>query len=269
MGVRPNPSRRDNVLIDVINQTNVDLDSWTQEKISSINSREGSKITQLNPLTLSGNPAYKVEYSWLGDRIMELWTTVGSKIYSISYVAEEATYRTNLPHVENMIASFSVGTAERETSESVPAPPLTSKSTTPVTTNGNGNAVKDSKGSFCLDTNGDRICDKTFIPKKGEFIKEQGIKPQPGNNSCNYYGLNVCSVDGQCDDQQFDCYSDDCVNGQPGTTGQCDGDDDKVCWVNGEYTGKCDPKQKQLVEAELPPCDGSYQDCITPPGWTL
>lgn len=87
-----------------------------------------------------------------------------------------------------------------------------------------------------------------------------------GNDPCNYHGLNLCDSSGNCDDERFDCYSDDCVNGQPGTTGQCDGDDDKVCWVNGEYTGKCEPKQKQLTIAELPPCDGSYQDCVTPRG---
>jgi hypothetical protein len=86
------------------------------------------------------------------------------------------------------------------------------------------------------------------------------------NDPCNYYGLNVCDSSGNCDNDRFDCLSDDCVNGQPGTTGQCDGDDDKICWVNGEYTGKCEPNQKQPVAAELPPCDGSYQDCVTPRG---
>jgi hypothetical protein len=61
-----------------------------------------------------------------------------------------------------------------------------------------------------------------------------------GNDPCNYYGLNVCDSSGQCDDEHFDCYSDDCVDGKPGTTGQCEGDDDEVHWINGEYIGNGD-----------------------------
>jgi hypothetical protein len=53
----PNPAVRDNVLIDVVQQPGVTLDSWTQEKIGSINSRPGASILQLNQTTLGGNPA--------------------------------------------------------------------------------------------------------------------------------------------------------------------------------------------------------------------
>jgi len=70
------------------------------------------------------------------------------------------------------------------------------------------------------------------------------------NDPCNYYGLNVCNDKGVCDDERFDCYSDDCVDGQPGTTGMCDGDDDKDCWDNGEWNGKCDTGNEEVDEDE-------------------
>jgi hypothetical protein len=46
------------------------------------------------------------------------------------------------------------------------------------------------------------------------------------NDPCNYHGLYICDSSGYCDSERFDCLSDDCVNGQPGTTGQCEGDDE-------------------------------------------
>jgi hypothetical protein len=92
-------------------------------------------------------------------------------------------------------------------------------------------------------------------------------KDKDGNDPCNYYGLNVCNDKGECDDDRFDCYSDDCVDGKPGTTGQCDGDDDKDCWDNGEWNGKCDDGKDDNNKGEkLPLCDGSYQDCVTDDG---
>jgi hypothetical protein len=46
------------------------------------------------------------------------------------------------------------------------------------------------------------------------------------NDPCNYHGLYICDSNGNCDSERFDCLSDDCVNGQPATTGQCEGDDE-------------------------------------------
>ncbi len=103
----PNPAIRDNVLIDVVQQPGATLDSWAQEKIGSINSRPGANILQLSPTTLGGNPAYKIEYLWEGDKILEMWTVVGDKIYSISYTGEgEENYQQNLPAVQNIINSL-------------------------------------------------------------------------------------------------------------------------------------------------------------------
>jgi hypothetical protein len=63
---------------------------------------------------------------------------------------------------------------------------------------------------------------------------------EPENDPCNYHGLKVCNSSGECDDERFDCYTDDCVNGKTGITGQCDGDDDTVwCWDSQENNGEC------------------------------
>jgi hypothetical protein len=85
-----------------------------------------------------------------------------------------------------------------------------------------------------------------------------------GNDPCNYYGLNICDKNGDCDSERFDCWS-ECKDGSTAVTGQCPGDDDKDCWDNGEYNGKCDEDNS---EEELPKCDGSYQDCVTEEGYT-
>ena len=108
----PNLAARDNVLLDVVQQPGATLDSWTQEKIGSINSRQGASILQLNPTTLGGNPAYKVEYVWEGDKILEMWTVIGDKLFAISYVGEgEEKYQQNLPAVQSIIDSFQLTNA--------------------------------------------------------------------------------------------------------------------------------------------------------------
>lgn len=56
------------------------------------------------------------------------------------------------------------------------------------------------------------------------------------NDPCNYDGLNVCNNNGDCDNDHFDCLSYD-KDGNECTTGQCPGDDDKVCWKNQEFIG--------------------------------
>lgn len=120
----PDLATRDNVLIDVVQQPGATLDSWTQEKIGSINSRPGASILQLNPTTLGGNPAYKVEYMWEGDKILEIWTVIGDKLYAISYVAEgEEKFQRYLNDVNNMIESFQIGANGLSTLSNEPSSP--------------------------------------------------------------------------------------------------------------------------------------------------
>jgi hypothetical protein len=69
-----------------------------------------------------------------------------------------------------------------------------------------------------------------------------GDKTKPKNVPCNYYGLNVCGKERKgYDNQNFDCLTDSCKDGKPGTTGRWNGDDDKICWKKGQYLNKCYP----------------------------
>ena len=101
------------MLIDVVQQPYSNLDSWTQDKIESISSRPGASILLLNPTSLGGNPAYKVEYTWEGDKILEMWSLIGDKLYAISYIGEgEERYQQNLPAVQSIINSFQLTNEE-------------------------------------------------------------------------------------------------------------------------------------------------------------
>lgn len=107
----PTATDRDNVLIDVLTQPGLTLDSWTQEKLASIRSREGSQIIHSSPTLLSGSPAYEATYIWEGDKIMELWTVVGDRLYAISYVAVgEEKFQKYLADVKKMLDSFMIMT---------------------------------------------------------------------------------------------------------------------------------------------------------------
>ena len=70
------------------------------------------------------------------------------------------------------------------------------------------------------------------------------ITAETENDPCNFQGLYICDSSGHCDDEKFDCYTEDCVNGQTGITGQCDGDDDIVCWEDQEWIKKCDAENE-------------------------
>jgi hypothetical protein len=47
-----------------------------------------------------------------------------------------------------------------------------------------------------------------------------------GGDQCNYSRRNIFDLRGTCDSERLDWYSDDCVNGALGTTGQSEGDDE-------------------------------------------
>jgi hypothetical protein len=76
------------------------------------------------------------------------------------------------------------------------------------------------------------------------------------NDPCNYHGLNICDSSGNCDSDRFDCYSDDCVNGQPGTTCQCEG-------VDEPYDNDIDNYDSGPADDDLPKggCEGEDDYC--------
>jgi hypothetical protein len=78
------------------------------------------------------------------------------------------------------------------------------------------------------------------------------------NDTCNYHGRNICDSSRNCDSERFDCYSDDCVNGQPGTTGQCEGDDEP--FDNNDDSGPADDSDSEDLPQEGG-CQGEDDYC--------
>ena len=83
------------------------------------------------------------------------------------------------------------------------------------------------------------------------------------NNHCNFSRRNISDSSGNCDSERLDCYSDDCVNGALGTTGQSEGDDEP--YNNGgnvEISGSegCDEDDEFYGESEG--FNGSDVECI-------
>jgi hypothetical protein len=78
------------------------------------------------------------------------------------------------------------------------------------------------------------------IVNVGSILIDPGSEPrsEPVNDPCNYYGLNICDENGDCDSERFDCWS-DCRDGSTAVTGQCPGDDDEICYENGQHLDEC------------------------------
>jgi len=71
---------------------------------------------------------------------------------------------------------------------------------------------------------------------------------KPKNDPCNYYGLDICDKDRKgCDAKRFDCLSDNCNNGRPGTTGLCD-NDDRPYKKSGSNNGPVSEKKSTTSE---------------------
>jgi hypothetical protein len=205
----PNLAARDNVLIDVVQQPGATLESWTQEKIGSINSRQGASILQLNPTTLGSNPAYKVEYVWEGDKILEMWTVIGDKLYAFSYVGEgEEKYQQNLPAVQNIIDSFQLANAG-----SLQATTTTATPTSPAKPNNDDNSNDDKPpiGDSRKTATGDRKYnqDGAHICGNDETGEEWRCGPDESDDENDDDNDNDSDLDNDSNDNDNDCQTQD------------------------------------------------------------
>ena len=69
--------------------------------------------TDILNVTLGGNPAYKLDYSYTGKdnntyKVREIGTIVNGKVYTISYFAPRESYSNYLATVQRMINSFKI-----------------------------------------------------------------------------------------------------------------------------------------------------------------
>ena len=69
--------------------------------------------------------------------------------------------------------------------------------------------------------------------QNASILNDSNKNPRDDLN-CYTEGLYVCNESGECDNIKFDCLT-ECHDGITRTTGTCPNDDDKICWIKGEY----------------------------------
>lgn len=95
---------------------NISLDEYTKITRTALE-QQGMEITGSESTTLVGNPAHKITFS-PGDQIaqnspvefkfMQIFTTIGNKVYSLSYNAEASKFSTHLNTVQQMLDSLKI-----------------------------------------------------------------------------------------------------------------------------------------------------------------
>jgi eukaryotic-like serine/threonine-protein kinase len=95
---------------------NISLDEYTKITRTALE-QQGMEITESESTTLAGNPAHKITFS-PGDQIaqnspvefkfMQIFTTIGNKVYSLSYNAEASKFSTHLDTIQQMLNSVKI-----------------------------------------------------------------------------------------------------------------------------------------------------------------
>jgi len=95
---------------------NISLDEYTKITSTALE-QQGMEIIESETTTLAGNPAHKITFS-PGDQIaqnspiefkfMQIFTTIGNKVYSLSYNAEASKFSTHLDTIQQMLNSLKI-----------------------------------------------------------------------------------------------------------------------------------------------------------------
>ena len=95
---------------------NISLDEYTKITRTALE-QQGMEISESSATTLAGNPAHKITFS-PGDQIaqnspvefkfMQIFTTIGNKVYSLSYNAEASKFSTHLDTIQQMLHSVKI-----------------------------------------------------------------------------------------------------------------------------------------------------------------
>ncbi|MGI9022272.1 MAG: hypothetical protein ACR2HV_03350 [Acidimicrobiales bacterium] len=103
------PFRR-NVNIQRSGPDPVTLDELTQRHLKQISEIPGSSTGEVGPTTLSGFPAYRVDYRGTVDseefRSLAVWTVRGDTAWVVTYTSDPARYDAALPDVERVLTSI-------------------------------------------------------------------------------------------------------------------------------------------------------------------
>ncbi|HKG89844.1 MAG TPA: PsbP-related protein [Nitrososphaeraceae archaeon] len=93
---------------------NISLDEYTNHSLSALDQSQQFIVNESNPFTLANNPAHKIIFSAISPTdqvnfsVMQIWTSIGDKLYILSYDAEASKFSKNLPTIEQMLQSVEI-----------------------------------------------------------------------------------------------------------------------------------------------------------------
>ena len=99
----------------------IPLEEYTRTTLAALE-QQGIQVIESNPFTLAGKPGHRIVFSPPEPRegqetqdapqvsisIMQTWTTIGNKVYLLSYSAEDSKFQKYLPTVEQMLKSLQI-----------------------------------------------------------------------------------------------------------------------------------------------------------------
>jgi hypothetical protein len=97
---------------------NISLQEYTNFVLTTLNQSEQIDLRNSSEVTVAGYPGYRVvlanqpfQNSTLIFYQMNTWTTIGNKVYLLTYEGEESTFNQHLPEVSRMMESLSISSS--------------------------------------------------------------------------------------------------------------------------------------------------------------
>jgi hypothetical protein len=95
---------------------NISLPEYTDFLLTTLNQSEQIDVTSSSEVTVAGYPGHRVvvltsqpfQNSTLIFNQMDTWTTIGNKVYLLSYEGEESAFNQHLPEVNQILESLSI-----------------------------------------------------------------------------------------------------------------------------------------------------------------
>jgi hypothetical protein len=99
----------------IIYGQNVSLPEYTESVRTRLNQSEQVDVTSSSEVTVAGYPGYRVvlavqsfQNSTLIFRQMSTWTTIGNKVYLLTYEGGEPTFNQHLPEASQMLETLRI-----------------------------------------------------------------------------------------------------------------------------------------------------------------
>jgi hypothetical protein len=92
----------------------ISLDEHTNFTVSALNQSQDLILNESNPFTLAKNPAHQIIFSAISPsapfnfNVMQVSTTIGDKLYTLSYEAVAPKFSKNLPIIQQMLQSLEI-----------------------------------------------------------------------------------------------------------------------------------------------------------------